>query len=387
MIAGHDMMASRFVPRRRVVGLVAVMAVACHDTPGDPGPAPGLVRIGVAERGGVIVYRVRDRAGDTTTTTPAALSVEPAAAATIWRGTDSLRFERTGRVLVRLAGTTLVDTVEVGEPPWLVFDADTAGNRDIWAMRLDGSERRRLTTEPSDDRDPTAAGGQVVFVSGRSGALDLWRVPLGGGAATALTATPEADGAPALARNGDRLAWLTGNGPSLVRVGSGDATGNARFAPATTTLSNNDEFSPAISPSGDRIAFATIRTGRVQVLVGAVGGAAGSAELATRDDSAVVSEPSFSPDGSRLVVTRTVQRAGQPDRSDLVFVTLAGGARTPLTTSGSATRPKWLPDGRIVFRESSSPGPRFVWVDPARPTRLVPIPSGGLVPRAVDAAR
>lgn len=377
----------RFVPRRRGIALAVLAAVACHDTPADPGPPPGLVRIGAAERGGVIVYRVRERVGDTTTTTPAALSVEPAAAATIWRGTDSLRFERTGRVLVRLVGTTLVDTVEVGEPPWLVFDADTAGNRDIWAMRLDGSERRRLTTEPSDDRDPTAAGGQVVFVSGRSGALDLWRVPLSGGTAVALTATPETDGAPALARAGDRLAWLTGSGPSLVRVGSGDATGSARFAPATTTLRNNDEFSPAISPAGDRIAFATIRTGRLQVLVGSVGGAAESAQPAIRDDSALVSEPSFSPDGSRLVVTRTVTRAGQPERNDLVIVTLASGASTSLTTSGSATQPAWLPDGRIVHRESSPPGPRLVWIDPLRPTRVVPIPTGGLVPRAVDAVR
>lgn len=370
--------------------MVAAWAAACRETPAGPGPAvPRIERLGVAERGGVLAYRLRADDGATAPVALSVLRVEPAGAALVWAGSDSLRLLSTGRVVVHLASGSAVaaDTLVVGDPPWIVFDADTAGNRDIWIMRLDGSERRRLTTEPSDDRDPTAAGGQVVFVSGRSGALDLWRVPVGGGTAAPLTTTPEADGAPALSRGGDRLVWLVGNGPSLVRIGAGDATAGSRFAPATTTSLNNDEFSPAISPAGDRVAFATIRTGRLQVLVGGVGSAAGSAVPATVDDSALLSEPSFSPDGRRLAVTRTVQRPGQPEANDLALVTLATGARQVLTAIGNATHPVWLDDGRLLFRTGSAGAARLAWVDPARPTRLVPVPSGGLAPRTVDAVR
>lgn len=373
--------------RAASMAVCAATLSACDETPEEPITTTRLRRAGIAERGGVVTYRLLARDGDTSTVAPSALLVEPATAATVWPGTDSLRFERPGRAVVRVQGTSLADTVDVGEPPWIVFDADTAGNRDIWRMRLDGSERQRVTTEPSDDRDPTAAAGQVVFSSGRSGSIELWRVPLAGGAATRLTTTPESDQVPALSRDGARLVWLAGSGPSLVRIGGGDATASARFSPAITTSANNEEFSPAISPAGDRVAFATIRSGRLEVLVGAVGGASGSAARAIRDDSAFTSEPSFSPDGARLVVTRTVVRSGQADRNDLVVVTLATGAWSALTTSGTASQPAWLPDGRIVFRQPTPAGDRLFWVDAARPARVVAIPSGGLVPRAVDGVR
>lgn len=367
-----------------------VAGTGCHD---GAGPADGatvaVTRLGVPERGGVLAYRgPTDRPA-----TLGAIRLDPADAGAVFPGTDSVRLDRTGRVIVSIdvvaSGRTqrVADTLQVGEPPEIVFDADTAGNRDIWAMRLDGSNRRRITTEASDDREPTAAAGQVVFVSGRSGAIELWRTPLAGGAATRLTTTPEDEASPTLSAAGDRLAWLTGPVPSLVRLGSGTASGGARFAPATTSAANNEEFSPALSPAGDRVAFTTIRGGRPQVFVGAVGGAVGSATLVIGDDSTFNSEPSFAPDGTRLVVTRTSILPGGTDGSDLVLVTLATAARVRLTTSGTATQPAWLADGRIVFRQPTAAGARLFWLDPARPSRVVAIPSGGLVPRSVRGVR
>ena len=362
----------------------------CRDG-ADPGDRATITvtRLGVPERGAVLAYR----GPPGRQAMLGAIRLDPADAGVVFPGTDSLRLDRTGRVIVSIdvvasGGTVRVtDTLQVGEPPEIVFDADTAGNRDIWAMRLDGSNRRRITTEASDDREPTAANGQVVFVSGRSGTIELWRAPLAGGAATRLTTTAEEEGAPAMSAAGDRLAWLTGPAPSLVRLGGGDATGGVRFAPAATTAPNNEEFSPAISRAGDRVAFTTIRSGRPQVFVGTVGGGSGSATLAVGDDSTFNSEPTFSPDGTRLVVTRTSLPPGMPDRNDLFVVTLSSGTRARLTTTGTATQPAWLPDGRVVFRQPTAQGPRLFWVDPARPERVVAIPSGGLAPRAVDGVR
>jgi hypothetical protein len=69
------------------------------------------------------------------------------------------------------------------------------------------------------------------------------------------------------------------------------------------------------------------------------------------------------------------------------MVRIENRVRTRLTSSGSASGATWLTDGRVVFRQPSTQGMRLFWVDPARPARVVAIPSGGLSPRAVDAVR
>jgi Tol biopolymer transport system component len=51
--------------------------------------------------------------------------------------------------------------------------------RDLYTMRLDGGDLRRLTRHPADDADPwgTADGRAVVFVSDRAGAARVWLIP------------------------------------------------------------------------------------------------------------------------------------------------------------------------------------------------------------------
>ena len=51
--------------------------------------------------------------------------------------------------------------------------------RDLYTMRLDGGDLRRLTRDPADDAEPwgSADGRAVVFVSGRSGATRVWLIP------------------------------------------------------------------------------------------------------------------------------------------------------------------------------------------------------------------
>jgi dipeptidyl aminopeptidase/acylaminoacyl peptidase len=71
----------------------------------------------------------------------------------------------------------------------IVFDARVDANPDVWVMNADGSQRQRLTTEPSEDVTAawTPDGRSIVFCSNRSGDLQLWRVPAGGGAAERFT--------------------------------------------------------------------------------------------------------------------------------------------------------------------------------------------------------
>ncbi len=63
------------------------------------------------------------------------------------------------------------------------------GRTDLWLVALDGSEPRRLTTDPASDSSPrfVADGKSLYFLSGRSGSSQVWRLPLDGGEAEPVT--------------------------------------------------------------------------------------------------------------------------------------------------------------------------------------------------------
>jgi dipeptidyl aminopeptidase/acylaminoacyl peptidase len=57
--------------------------------------------------------------------------------------------------------------------------APNGSRRDLYTMRPDGGDLRRLTRHPADDAEPwgTADGRTVVFVSDRTGAVRVWLIP------------------------------------------------------------------------------------------------------------------------------------------------------------------------------------------------------------------
>src|SRR5207248_6508486 len=65
------------------------------------------------------------------------------------------------------------------------------GHGDIYVMRPDGSDKRRLTTDPAYDDIPTFSpnGGKIAFVSSRSGSLQIWVMDADGSDQHQLTAS------------------------------------------------------------------------------------------------------------------------------------------------------------------------------------------------------
>ena len=59
------------------------------------------------------------------------------------------------------------------------------GRTDLWAVGVDGSRLRRLTTHEESESNPrwSADGDSVFFLSTRSGSSQIWRIPLAGGEA------------------------------------------------------------------------------------------------------------------------------------------------------------------------------------------------------------
>ncbi len=66
------------------------------------------------------------------------------------------------------------------------------GRTDLWLVALDGSEPRRLTTDPEGDSNPRFSpdGKSLYFLSSRSGSSQIWRLPLDGGEAESVIELP-----------------------------------------------------------------------------------------------------------------------------------------------------------------------------------------------------
>jgi serine/threonine-protein kinase len=75
--------------------------------------------------------------------------------------------------------------------------------------------------------------------------------------------------------------------------------------------------------------------------------ASGTSRTPIRPDSAIHSDPRFSPDGRRLAVV-----VGARDGGDIWVLDRAAGTFSRLTTSGVASAPEWSADGRrVIYKE------------------------------------
>lgn len=82
-----------------------------------------------------------------------------------------------------------------GTPRWspdgnqIVFDCDATGKGDIYVMKAEGGQPRRLTTERSNEFAPSWSrdGRWIYFASNRTGTWQVWKIPAEGGKAVQVT--------------------------------------------------------------------------------------------------------------------------------------------------------------------------------------------------------
>lgn len=182
----------------------------------------------------------------------AELVLEKAAAAHQDRSGERLVFSRVGTdgtsVVVRDADGSEQTVAEVGFWPrwspdgeWIAYTTSDpeGGSGDLFVVRPNGAERRKLTRGPWQfyglDWTPRAEG--VVFAAAREGPFQLWYVAQDGGSPVRLTVGAGEDSCPAVAPDGSRLLFVNGRMRSSVLVAEGLAAPFRRVSDGDAVLS------------------------------------------------------------------------------------------------------------------------------------------------------
>jgi Tol biopolymer transport system component len=184
----------------------------------------------------------------------------------------------------------------------------------------------------------------------------LWRIPIGGGQARPLDGTLGALDAGASSA-GHRLAYSRDTSSAgiwridLQRPG-------AKAEPKRLMASTAPDWNPRFSPDGERVAFASARSGSVEIWVAdADGGRLLRLTSLGKDDTA--GAPRWSPDGETIAF----EAAGEGSVNRDIYVVSAGGGASRRVTSSSSMDilPSWSRDGRFIYFVSNRSGGWQVW--------------------------
>jgi Tol biopolymer transport system component len=216
---------------------------------------------------------------------------------------------------------------------------------DVYVMRADGSQVRRLTTDPGNDADPAwlPDGQSLVFSSDRSSRGDLYRVRVADGHTDRLTTNFVGRAImPAVSPDGRTVAFAA----QTLRIGEfwnfqvhllDLATLQTRPVPAS-----GGACWPAWAPDGS--VLYNVQLDREPSSIQRLDLASGAVTQAHSDPSLWSYYPRVSPDGQWLVVSLSPEHH-DGENWDLTLVSTADPARrVPLTTGpGNDRLADWRP--------------------------------------------
>ena len=251
-----------------------------------------------------------------------ALLVAPATAHATWPGAN-------GMIAMRCAGICTINPDGSGarmlpgegspsfspDGDWIVHTRSepNAFPFDIWVMRSDGSDERRLTTEHAYDYEPSWSpdGTRIVFHSTRD--LDrtsIWSMAADGSDVRPILTGDSGDGWPSYSRDGSRLLVMRGtySAPEWC------------FTPSAHVVSLRPE---RLDPR--RLTEPGSGAGR----------------------------PDVSPDGARVVINSGRNVASCPQDPEALFTFALDGSSqrtlcSPATRGSELIQPVWSPDGQSI---------------------------------------
>jgi Tol biopolymer transport system component len=124
----------------------------------------------------------------------------------------------------RVVGTPARDDHAAVSPDGtlLAFSSTMGGSYDVYTLDVTSGETSRLTEDPANDGAPAwVTASDIVFVSDRSGRNELWRLDVDTGEATRLTRLGDLN-YPAVSPSGNRVAFVRkGHGVGVLDLENG----------------------------------------------------------------------------------------------------------------------------------------------------------------------
>jgi len=232
---------------------------------------------------------------------------------------------------------------------------------DIYVAPVSGGPPRRVT---SDGRSLnglawTADGKGIVFASNRGGLWRLWRVSSSGGTPEMVNGVGEGAGAPTISPRGNRLAYVQASTDANLWRTAGPASKGRRGAPMKVIASSRQDWEGVFSPDGKRIAFASDRSGTVEIWTSNSDGT-NQAQL-TSLRAADAGTPRWSPDGKTIAFDARLEGHG-----DIFVISADGGTPRRLTTEPVENNvPTWSRDGKWIYFSSNRTGSWQIWRVPS----------------------
>lgn len=274
---------------------------------------------------------------------------------------------------------------------WLAFASTRhRTTADIYLKTVTGTTLTQITSDPADDVMPTFSpdGKRLAFASNRSGNWDIYVTDIVGGQSVQLTNDPADELHPSFSPDGRQLVYCafgSQSGQWEMVVVDVDSPGTRRFI--------GYGMFPDWSPVEDKIVFQRARERGTRWFsvwtVSLVNGEATHPTEVVASANAAAITPAWSPDGRHLAFATVLDPDRgdpyRPGQADVWITSMDGTGRANLTNSQFANlQPCWSRDGSIFFVSNrGNGGVENIWsVRPERALQVAGSLSGGQVRQA-----